>query len=116
MSSYQYETHLHTSEVSACSVAPAVELVHFYKKLGYAGIFVTDHFVAQVPPLHRRDRGLSTSKVSAMDMKSPHARVVKSGLMFFWGGNIAMVGHTSSPTVWTRLGCLLTPIWGIGIG
>lgn len=50
MSSYQYETHLHTSEVSACSVAPAVELVHFYKKLGYAGIFVTDHFVAQVPP------------------------------------------------------------------
>jgi len=43
--SYQYETHLHTSPVSACSIASPEEQVRAYKAKGYAGIIVTDHFV-----------------------------------------------------------------------
>lgn len=45
MSLYKYETHLHTSEVSKCGVASAAELVGYFKRLGYAGFFVTDHFL-----------------------------------------------------------------------
>ncbi len=41
---YKYETHLHTSESSACAVLDAVSQVKMYKELGYTGIIVTDHF------------------------------------------------------------------------
>lgn len=41
---FLYETHLHTSQGSACGVTPGREHVAHYKALGYAGIFITDHF------------------------------------------------------------------------
>lgn len=44
MATYKYETHLHTCQGSACGVSTGTEYVQAYKKLGYAGIFVTDHF------------------------------------------------------------------------
>lgn len=44
MGLFKYETHLHTSESSACAVFSAVEQVRFYKEMGYDGIIVTDHF------------------------------------------------------------------------
>lgn len=43
---YRYETHLHTRPVSKCSkieVRPALE---FYRDRGYAGVFVTNHFLS----------------------------------------------------------------------
>jgi len=42
---YIYETHLHTAPVSRCASAGVRESVEYYKSLGYAGIFITDHFV-----------------------------------------------------------------------
>ena len=42
---YLYETHMHTSEVSACANSTAVEQVCAYHNRGYAGIIVTDHFI-----------------------------------------------------------------------
>jgi histidinol phosphatase-like PHP family hydrolase len=44
MSQYKYETHLHTTEASACSKRSAAEQVRFFKDAGYTGIIVTDHF------------------------------------------------------------------------
>lgn len=44
MSLFRYETHLHTSEASACAILSAKEQVKYYKEAGYAGIIVTDHF------------------------------------------------------------------------
>jgi predicted metal-dependent phosphoesterase TrpH len=44
MSLYRYETHLHTSEASACARASGAEHVRYYKEAGYEGIIVTDHF------------------------------------------------------------------------
>ncbi len=41
---YKYETHLHTSEVSKCAYNTGAEMARAYKKAGYTGIFVTDHF------------------------------------------------------------------------
>ena len=43
-SGYFYETHLHTSEASACALSSGKEMAAAYKKAGYSGIFVTDHF------------------------------------------------------------------------
>nr|MCR4895629.1 PHP domain-containing protein [Lachnospiraceae bacterium] len=42
---YVYETHLHTSEASACGKSPGKEMARACKEAGYTGIFVTDHFV-----------------------------------------------------------------------
>lgn len=41
---YKYELHCHTSEGSKCGAAPAAEIVDFYKRCGFAGIVITDHF------------------------------------------------------------------------
>ena len=42
---YKYETHLHTSPVSACAAASIRQQMEFYKSKGYDGIFVTNHFI-----------------------------------------------------------------------
>lgn len=43
---YLYETHLHTTEASACARASGAEYIDFYLERGYTGIIVTDHFLA----------------------------------------------------------------------
>ena len=45
MKSFKYETHAHTSQVSKCSKVSGQDLVKYYKSLGYAGLFITDHFL-----------------------------------------------------------------------
>ncbi len=42
---YRYETHLHTAVSSACSRFLPEEIVEKYVRLGYRGVFVTDHFM-----------------------------------------------------------------------
>lgn len=42
---YKYETHLHTFPVSRCAKADVKENLEFYKKLGYDGVFITNHFL-----------------------------------------------------------------------
>ncbi len=44
MSGYKYELHTHTREVSRCGAISAVDLVRFYKKMGFSGLCITDHF------------------------------------------------------------------------
>jgi predicted metal-dependent phosphoesterase TrpH len=41
---YLYETHLHTSAVSACATASPEAQARAYAARGYAGMIVTDHF------------------------------------------------------------------------
>ncbi len=41
---FKYETHLHTSEASACAISSGAEMADAHKKSGYTGIIVTDHF------------------------------------------------------------------------
>lgn len=42
---YRYETHLHTAPVSRCARATVRETLEFYKKIGYDGVFITNHFI-----------------------------------------------------------------------
>ncbi len=41
---YAYETHLHTSEGSACARSSGADMARACREAGYTGIFVTDHF------------------------------------------------------------------------
>ena len=45
MPPYRYETHLHTAPVSKCARATVREALEFYKSIGYAGVFLTNHFI-----------------------------------------------------------------------
>ena len=42
---YLYETHLHTSPVSKCARVDVRDNLRFYKEMGYAGVFITNHFL-----------------------------------------------------------------------
>ena len=42
--SYRYELHLHTCIGSLCGISHGQDYIDYYKKRGYQGIFVTDHF------------------------------------------------------------------------
>ena len=42
---YHYETHLHTQPASGCAKWSAAEAVKYFKDAGYAGIFITNHFL-----------------------------------------------------------------------
>jgi len=41
---YLYETHLHTSQSSACAMSTGSDMARACKRSGYTGITVTDHF------------------------------------------------------------------------
>ena len=41
---YLYDTHVHTSEGSACGKNTAAQMVRAYKQANYTGIIITDHF------------------------------------------------------------------------
>lgn len=55
---YRYETHMHTAEGSRCGRMPAAEMVRAYKKLGYTGVFVTDHFLTETVPCQENFLGM----------------------------------------------------------
>lgn len=44
MSQFKYETHLHTSQGSACATCTGAQMARAYKEFGYTGMIVTDHF------------------------------------------------------------------------
>lgn len=41
---YKYELHAHAKEVSVCAAISVKELIEEYKKAGYSGIVLTDHY------------------------------------------------------------------------
>ena len=42
---YRYETHAHTYPVSKCAKTSVYDTLMFYKKMNYAGVFITNHFI-----------------------------------------------------------------------
>lgn len=74
---FLYETHMHTSEVSACAVSTAAQQVRYYKENGYAGIIVTNHFINgynTIPPelswekkMRFFARGYDAAKIAGAD-------------------------------------------------
>ena len=42
---FLYETHMHTSPVSHCARVSVEDALKYYKSAGYAGVFMTEHFL-----------------------------------------------------------------------
>lgn len=42
---YRYETHMHTKRISKCGRSELNDCLDFYKKMGYDGVFITNHFI-----------------------------------------------------------------------
>ena len=51
---YLYETHLHTSQASACAGSRGKDYIKRYVDLGFTGIMVTDHFFNSNTAFDRR--------------------------------------------------------------
>lgn len=82
---YLYETHLHTSESSACARSTGAQMARACKEYGYTGIFVTDHNWGGNTAI---DRGMPWEEwVDAFGMGYEHARAEgdKIGLDVFFG-------------------------------
>lgn len=85
MGEYIYETHMHTSEGSACAKNTAEEMARAYAEGGYTGIIVTDHFFYGNTAV---DRSLSWEEwVEQYCMGYEHAKEEgdKWGLQVFFG-------------------------------
>ena len=85
MELYLYETHMHTSEGSACASASGAEMARAYAAAGYTGITITDHFFYGNTAV---DRNLPWSQwVEAFCLGYEHAREEgeKLGLQVFFG-------------------------------
>lgn len=82
---FLYETHMHTSESSACAHNTGAEMARAYKEAGYTGIIVTDHFFYGNTAVNRR---LPWSEwVEQFCLGYEHAREEgeKIGLQVFFG-------------------------------
>ena len=85
MDGYLYETHMHTSEGSACGQSAGAEMARAYAENGYTGIIVTDHFFYGNTAADRR---LPWSEwVDRFCLGYEHAKEegVKCGLQVFFG-------------------------------
>lgn len=82
---YLYDTHVHTSEASACAKNTGAEMVRAYKSAGYSGVIITDHFFYGNTAI---DRALPwTDWVNAFCLGYEHAyeEGQKIGLNVFFG-------------------------------
>ncbi len=68
----KFETHLHTGNTSYCALYPAEKIAELYRKVGYGGIIVTDHYMQYV-----LDRGGETSFTKKIDNLLKGYRTVK---------------------------------------
>lgn len=91
---YKYETHLHSSPVSRCAKASIEESLKYYKKLGYDGVFLTNHFIGG----NFRDDGLNTDAEKIDFYVSDYfegLKVAKEiGIKLFFGVEMSYKHHT----------------------
>lgn len=82
---YLYETHLHTSESSACARNTGAEMARAYKKAGYAGIIVTDHFFYGNTAVDRSLSWMQWVETFCLGYEHAKAEGDRIGLSVFFG-------------------------------
>ncbi len=89
---YKYETHLHTSPVSACARAGVRETLEFYKKLGYDGVFLTNHFVDGNINISRSESYENKINFYFFDYEEALSLADEIGIKVFLGVEISYLG------------------------
>lgn len=82
---YKYETHLHTERASACASVSGRYQAEAYKKAGYTGIMITDHFFrgnSCIPPTLRWEDRIELFCSGYEDAKKTGDEI---GLQVFFG-------------------------------
>ena len=82
---YLYETHLHTSQSSACSLVRARDYVPRYIDAGYAGIVVTDHFFGGNTAIDRSLPWKEKVKAFVKGYEEAKEAGLQKGLSVFFG-------------------------------
>ena len=82
---YLYETHLHTSQSSACGVTRGAGYVRRYLDLGFTGIMVTDHFFNSNTAHDRRKHWPEWVKNFCSGYEDARNEGEKRGLDVFFG-------------------------------
>lgn len=82
---YLYDTHVHTSQASACAGNNGAEMARAYKEAGYAGIIITDHFYYGNTAINRKllwQDWVEAFYLGYLDAKQEGDKI---GLDVFWG-------------------------------
>ncbi|MCL1927163.1 MAG: PHP domain-containing protein [Treponema sp.] len=82
---YLYETHLHTSQASACATTRGKDYVQRYIDLGFTGIMVTDHFFNSNTTFDRRKHWREWVKGFCSGYEDARNEGEKRGLDVFFG-------------------------------
>lgn len=82
---FLYETHMHTSESSACAYNTGAEMARAYKDAGYTGIIVTDHFFYGNTAVNRRLPWEEWIENFCLGYEHARAEGAKIGLQVFFG-------------------------------
>lgn len=90
--SYKYETHMHTSEGSACGKSAGAEMARAHKELGYTGIFVTDHFFNGNCTVDKSLAWAEKIELFCKGYESAKAEGDKIGLQVFFGFEYGVQG------------------------
>lgn len=101
---YIYETHLHTSEGSACGRSRAIDIVDAYKAAGYTGIIITDHFSTATRQLTAHFHGVNGLTASVRVMRTHLRKETASVFRYSSAGSPATREQNSSYMVLIRTG------------
>lgn len=89
---YLYETHMHTTEASACAHNTAAEMARAYKEAGYTGIIITDHFFYGNTAVDRKLPWEEWVEQYCKGYENAKAEGDKIGLQVFFGWESAYHG------------------------
>jgi len=89
---YRYETHLHSSPVSKCGGYSVRENMEFYKRIGYDGIFLTNHFIDANIGCDRTLPYREQIEFFFSDIEEGERLADEVGIKFFWGVETSYLG------------------------
>jgi len=91
---FKYETHMHTYEGSGCGRNTGAEQARAYKKRGYQGIIITDHFINGYSRCPKRKKLSWSEKMEYVvaGYKSAKAKGDQIGLDVFLGWEFTIRG------------------------
>lgn len=82
---FKYDLHVHTSEISPCGCVSAIDLVGLYKKSGYDGVIITDHFREGFFTDHPSLSWEECCQYYFSGFEASKNEGLKQGLSVFWG-------------------------------
>ena len=89
---YKYETHLHSSPASKCGSYSVRENLEFYKKMGYDGVFLTNHFINANIGGDRTLPYEDQVEFFFKDIEEGERIADEVGIKFFWGVETSYLG------------------------